>query len=128
MSGSGHEEILATLRAYQSAIEQGGREEAQSYCTTPVGYIDDRGTQLCNRYPYDPEKLRENTGFHHANLQYNIIHADKAKAHVLLEGTRHRADKSVIERIDAVYIVNKIEGAWKISAFSGIRSPATQVD
>ena len=69
----------------------------------------------------DPEKLRELTGFHHAKMTYTILHSDEKKAHVLVEGTRHRADDSRIEAVDAIYILQKRNGQWKIAAFSGIR-------
>lgn len=116
------EAILSMLRAYQKAIESGGRADAQQYCLSPLAYIDEHGARLCEQYPYDPQKLRRATGFDHADLKHTIVHASESKAHVLLEGTRHRADGSVIERIDAIYVVHKLEADWKISAFSGVRT------
>ncbi len=110
-------------------MQQGGltflrpfwREEVQAYVHLPVAYFSEDDIQMRERYPFDPEKLRELTGFHHAKMTFNVLHMDDRKAHVLVEGTRHRADDSQIEALAAVYILQKRNGKWKIAAFSGIR-------
>jgi len=119
------DEIIALLENYQYAIENGERSDTQAYVHLPVGYISEDEVQLRNRYPFDPAKLRAATGFHHANMKYTVIHMDDTKAHVLVEGTRNRKDNSVIETVDAVYILQRRDGKWKIAAFSGIRQEAS---
>lgn len=120
-SGAQKDEILTILKNYQSAIETGERSDTQAFVHLPVGYISEDEVHLRDRYPFDPVKLRAATGFHHANMKYTVIHMDDTKAHVLVEGTRHREDNSVIEAVDAIYIMQRRDGIWKVAAFSGIR-------
>ncbi len=118
------EEVVKILKAYTAAIETGSRDETQAFAHMPVAYVTENDVQMRERYPFDPAKLRELTGFHHAEMEYRVIHMDHTKAHVLVEGTRHRADNTVIEAVNAVYIMQRRDGDWKIAAFSGIRTPA----
>ena len=117
-------EVMAVLKDYQRAFEVGSRDDIQELVHLPVAYITEDDVQMRERYPFDPVKLREATGFHHGNSDYNIVHIDESKAHVLVTATRMRADDSPIEYIGAFYILQKRGGGWKISAFSGIRTAA----
>ena len=117
-------EVMAAFDDYMAAFQSGTREQVQAFTHLPVAYIGENDVQLRERYPFDPVKLREATGFHHADLEVDIVHIDEQKAHMLLDGTRHRVDCSVIERIQSIYIFQKRNGVWKVAAFSGIRTPA----
>lgn len=117
-------EVLALLKRYQEAIETGGRDDIQQMVHLPVAYIAEDDVQMRDRYPFDPAKLREATGFHHGESNYDVVHIDETKAHVVINATRMRADGSPIERVGAFYILQKRDGEWKIAAFSGIRTPA----
>jgi hypothetical protein len=123
MSDAQSEKIISILKAYQTAFESGQRSDAEAFVHLPVAYITDDSVQMRERYPFDPAKLRALTGFHHAAMTYTMVHQDQNRAHVLVEGTRHRADNSVIEAVNAVYVMQCRDGAWKIAAFSGIRVP-----
>jgi hypothetical protein len=76
------------------------------------------------RYPFDPQKLREMMGFHHVKAEYEVTHVDERKAHVVITSTRWREDDSPTEYIEAFYILQKRDAVWKIAAFSGIRTAA----
>ncbi len=117
-------EVMELLHAYQDAIETGSRDEIQTMVHLPVAYITEDSVQMRERYPFDPAKLREATGFHHGNSIYNVVHIDETKAHVQIDATRMRADDSPIEVVGAFYILQKRGGEWKIAAFSGVRTPA----
>ena len=65
--------------------------------------------------------MRVVTGFHHPETDVGIVHLEETRAHLTIEGTRHRQDGSIIESIDSFYILHKIEGRWGVSVFSGIR-------
>ena len=112
------------LESYQQAIETGTRDEIQEFVHLPVGYITEDDVQMRERYPFDPVKLREATGFHHGKSDYDVVAIDETKAHIVITATRMRADDSPIEYVSAFYILQKRGGKWKIAAFSGIRTVA----
>ena len=117
-------EILAVLHDYQKALESGTREDLQKHVHLPVAYITEKDVQMRDSYPFDPQKLRTNNDFHHSKSEYRVMHVDESKAHVEIIATRKREDCSPIEHIEAFYILQKRNDRWKISAFSGIRTPA----
>lgn len=115
-------EVIATLESYVAAFERGTRDDLQAFCKLPVAYVTDDEVQLRERYPFDPVKLREVTGIARSNVTIDVVHVDGHKAHVLINGTRCRADGSVVERIGAVYLLHRVAASWKISVISGVRS------
>ena len=119
-------EILAVLHSYQEALENGTREDLQKHVHLPVAYITEDDVQMRDRYPFDPQKLRTMKDFHHSKSEYRVMHVDESKAHVEITATRKREDCSPIEYIEAFYVLQKRNDHWKISAFSGIRTPASE--
>jgi len=117
-------EILAVLHDYQKDLEHGTREDLQKHVHLPVAYISEEKVQMRDSYPFDPQKLRTMKEFHHSKSEFSVMHVDESKAHVEITATRKREDCSPIEYIEAFYILQKRSDCWKISAFSGIRTPA----
>jgi hypothetical protein len=109
------------MERYHEAFLHGTRDDLQQLVHVPVIYIGEKDVQVRDRYPFDPEKLRAATDFHHTNATTTFVHIEDTRAHVLIEGTRHRADGSVIESIQSVYILQDRGDGWKVAAFSGIR-------
>lgn len=122
-------ELIASAEAfmerYHEAFQRGTRDDLEQLVHLPVAYITERDVQLRDRYPFDPVKLRASSDFHHACVETTFVHIDDGRAHVLIEGTRHRADDSVIETIDSVYILQDRGDGWRVAAFSGIRGPVS---
>jgi hypothetical protein len=114
----------AFMERYHEAFLTGTRDDLQRLVHVPVAYITEHDVQLRDRYPFDPVKLRAATGFHHTNAETTFVHIEDTRAHVLIEGTRHRADGSVIETVEAVYILQDRGDGWRVAAFSGIRGTA----
>lgn len=114
----------ALMERYHEAFLHGTHEDLERLVHLPVVYIAEKDVQLRDRYPFDPEKLRSATDFHHTNATTTFVHIEDTRAHVLIEGTRHRADGSVIESIQSVYILQDRGDGWKVAAFSGIRGAA----
>lgn len=106
---------------YHAAFESGTRDDLEALVHLPVVYITEDDVQIRERYPFDPSKLRSNTDFHHSDTKTEFIHIEQQRAHVLIEGTRHRSDGSVIESIQSVYILQDRGDGWRVAAFSGIR-------
>ncbi len=117
-------EVLAVLHDYEGALESGTRDDMQAHVYLPVAYITEDEVQMRERYPFDPQKLREMMGFHHVKAEYEVTHVDERKAHVVITSTRWREDDSPTEYIEAFYILQKRDAVWKIAAFSGIRTAA----
>ena len=114
-------EIDDFMNQYNEAFVSGTRDDLQELVHLPVTYVSETEAQLRERYPFDPERMREVTGFHHPETEVRIVHLEETRAHLTIEGTRHRQDGSIIESIDSFYILHKIEGRWGVSVFSGIR-------
>ncbi len=114
-------EIDAFMGRYNAAFVSGTRDDLQEWVHLPVIYVSENEAQIRERYPFDPERMREATGFDHPQTETRIVHLEETRAHLTIEGTRHRQDGSVIESIDSFYILHKKDGEWGVSVFSGIR-------
>lgn len=114
-------EIEAFMARYHAGFTGGTRDDLEALVHLPVIYVSETEAQVRERYPFDPVRMREATGFDHADTTTRIVHLEETRAHLVIEGTRHRADGSVIESIDSFYILHKRDGEWKVSVFSGIR-------
>lgn len=114
-------EIDEFMGRYNGAFVGGTRDDLEALVHLPVIYVSETEAQVRERYPFDPEKMRAATGFHHPETETRIVHLEETRAHLVIEGTRHRADGSIIESIDSFYILHKRDGSWKVSVFSGIR-------
>lgn len=114
-------EIQEFMACYHAGFISGTRDDLEALVHLPVIYVSETEAQVRDRYPFDPVRMREATGFHHADTTTRIVHLEESRAHLIIEGTRHRADRSTIESIDSFYILHKRNGQWKVSVFSGIR-------
>ena len=114
-------EIEAFMARYNAAFTSGPRDDLEALVHLPVIYVSETEAQVRERYPFDPEHMREATGFHHPQTETTIVHLEENRAHLTIEGTRHREDGSVIESIDSFYILHKRDGEWGVSVFSGVR-------
>lgn len=114
-------EIHAFMSRYNSAFTDGTRDDLEALVHLPVIYVSETEAQVRDRYPFDPERMRDVTGFHHPQTETRIVHLEENRAHLVIEGTRHKEDGSIIESIDSFYILHKRDGEWKVSVFSGVR-------
>jgi hypothetical protein len=63
--------------------------------------------------------LRERAEWDHSAWDHrNVIHAGTDKVHLDMQFTRYRADGSVIGVYPAVYVIERVDGAWGIRARS----------
>ena len=114
-------EINSFMFEYNTAFASGTRDDLQALVHLPVIYVSETEAQVRETYPFDPQRMREATGFHHPKTKTKSVHIEETRAHLTIEGTRHRSDGSVIESIESFYILNKCDGKWGVSVFSGIR-------
>jgi len=118
------DQVRQAMDRYTRAFEQGDLEGVTAWVRFPLTYIAENEVRTLDRYPFDPAKLKAKTGFDHARVGFDVISVDPDKAHVLVNGTRHRADGSVIEAIESIYVLTHGDDGWKVVAFSGLRTPA----
>lgn len=114
-------EINEFMGRYNAAFVSGTRDDLEALVHLPVIYVAETEAQVRERYPFDPQKMRDATGFHHPETEIRVVHLEETRAHLVIEGTRHREDGSIIESIDSFYILHKRDAGWKVSVFSGIR-------
>lgn len=118
-------EIQDFMVRYNLAFTTGTRDDLEALVHLPVIYVSETEAQVRDRYPFDPERMRDVTGFHHPETETRVVHLEETRAHLIIEGTRHREDGSIIESIDSFYILHKRDGEWKVSVFSGVRGART---
>jgi len=118
------DEVRQVMDRYTRAFEQGDLDAVTGYVRFPLTYIAESEVRTLDRYPFDPARLKAKIGLDHARVGFDVISIDTDKAHVLVNGTRHRADGSVIEAIESIYVLTNGDDGWKIVAFSGHRTPA----
>lgn len=118
-------ELVASAEAfmdrYHHAFQHGTRDDLEALVHLPVIYVAESEVKVCDRYPFDPVKLRAHAGFHHADTETTYLHVEETRMHVLIEGIRRREDNSKIESIDSLYILQDRGEGWKVAVFSGIR-------
>ncbi len=111
----------AFMARYHDAFQHGTRADLEALVHLPVIYVAEDDVKVCDRYPFDPEKLRAHAGFHHADTETRYLHVEPTRMHLVIEGIRRREDGSKIESIDSVYILQDRGDGWKVAVFSGIR-------
>lgn len=119
-----HREVVETLDKYIRIFETGNIDDVTPFVKFPMTYISENKLSILEDYPFDPARLREKIGFHRSEASYQVLGLDENKAHVNITAIRYRTDDTAIEKIEAVYILLKIDTAWKIVLISGVRSPA----
>lgn len=114
-------EVEELMERYNEAFVSGTRDDLEVLVHLPVIYVSEEEVQVRDRYPFDPVKMREVLQLDRPRTTQTVVHIEETRAHLVIEGTRHRTDGSVIESIESFYILHKRDGAWKVSVFSGIR-------
>lgn len=63
----------------------------------------------------------EATGWHHSDwASREVVQCDPTKAHRLTSFVRYRADNSVLSQFDSLYIVERKNGRWALTARSSV--------
>lgn len=54
-------------------------------------------------------------GWHHSEIErIEVVHADASKVHLAMTVTRHRADGSVYNTFDTLWIATLVDGHWGV--------------
>jgi hypothetical protein len=114
------EEVRALMKRYVAALDSGTRADLRALCRWPLAHVTGDTVRLCDRFPFDPARLREEKGVQRSNVMIDVIHVDGHKAHVLLDGTRCRADGAVVAHVAAVLVLHRQPDGWKIALLSEV--------
>ena len=116
-------EIESVMAEYLDAFAKGEVDRIDRVVSYPLTHLGRESAVVYDHYPIDPRELKEKTGWSFSRYETDVIAASETKAHVIGKGTRHRADGSIIETIEALYVFYKKDGRFKIAAVSDITRP-----
>ena len=85
----------------------------------PITYIKDGEVTVCDEYPIDPQKLKQEKGWDHStDWKFDITAVNDIEAHAVASAVRRRADGSKIESVHGFYAFTMTDDGWKIYAFA----------
>ncbi|WP_281557524.1 hypothetical protein [Thalassomonas sp. RHCl1] len=87
----------------------------------PLTYLKDGKMTLCEQYPIDPQKLKQEKAWDHStDWQFEIQGINNKEAHAVALAVRRRADGSKIESVHGFYAFNRTSEGWKMYALADI--------
>ena len=92
----------------------------------PLAYIGADSVKMLDKFPIDPQGLKENIGQATSDVfEIDVVAVSGKKAHVVIRSVRRlRSDGSLIEEATAFYAFKNTNNGWKIYALSDITFPA----
>lgn len=115
--------VQAVMDDYFDAFSAGDISRINRLVSYPLLHVGRDGVTFHDRFPIDPAELARCTGWAFSRYQTRVVAVCETKAHVVGSGTRHRADGTVIERVDAFYVFMFRDGAWKMTVISDVLAP-----
>lgn len=83
----------------------------------PIAYIKDGTVSMCDEYPIDPSKLKEEKQWDHStDWSFEITAVNDRDAHAVASAVRRRKDGSKIESIHGFYAFTMTDEGWKMYA------------
>ena len=118
--------VLEAYNRYLNAIIEADIDAINECIEYPLAYIGGDTVKLLDKFPIDPRKLKEKTGWATSNaFEIDAVAVTEKKAHILMRNCRRlRDDGSLIEEASAFYAFKNTESGWKMYAFSDITFPA----
>ena len=118
--------VLEAYNRYLNAIIEADIDVINECIEYPLAYIGADSVKMLEKFPIDPRKLKEKTGWATSNaFEIDVVAVTKKKAHVLMRNCRRlRDDGSLIEEASAFYAFKITDAGWKMYAFSDITYPA----
>ena len=87
----------------------------------PIAYIKDGSVDMCNEYPIDPKKLKEEKGWDHStDWKFEIMAVSEHDAHAVASAIRRQKDGSRIENVHGFYAFTLTDDGWKMYAVADI--------
>ena len=119
-------QVLETYNQYLNAILEADMETINNCIAYPLAYIGADSVKMLDKFPVDPQELKEKIGWATSNaFEIDVVAVSDKKAHVVIRNVRRlRSDGSLIEEATGFYAFKNTNNGWKMYAFSDITFPA----
>ena len=119
-------QVLETYYTYVNAIVDADMETINNCVAYPLAYIGADSVKMLDKFPVDPQELKEKIGWATSNaFEIDVVAVSDKKAHVVIRNVRRlRSDGSLIEEATGFYAFKNTNNGWKMYAFSDITFPA----
>ena len=119
-------QVLETYNRYLNAFNEADMETINDCISYPLAYIGADSVKMLDKFPVDPQELKEKIGWATSNaFEIDVVAVSEKKAHVVIRNVRRlRSDGSLIEEATGFYAFKNTNNGWKMYAFSDITFPA----
>jgi len=109
-----HDTYMNTYAAGFKANDMSLINKAVKY---PIAHIKNGVVTLCDEYPVDPGKLKEEIQWDHStDWKFDILAVSEQSAHAVASAIRCRRDGSPIENVHGFYAFTMTDEGWKMYA------------
>ena len=119
-------QVFETYNRYLNAFNEADMETINDCISYPLAYIGADSVKMLDKFPVDPQELKEKIGWATSNaFEIDVVAVSEKKAHVVIRNVRRlRSDGSLIEEATGFYAFKNTNNGWKMYAFSDITFPA----
>ena len=119
-------QVFETYNRYLNAFIEADMETINDCIAYPLAYIGESSVKMLDKFPVDPQELKEKIGWATSNsFEIDVVAVSDKKAHVVLRNVRRlKKDGSLIEEASGFYAFKNTENGWKMYANSDITFPA----
>jgi len=112
------EEVINTyMKYYVEGFKKNDISLIDKMIKYPLTYIKDGSATMCESYPINPQKLKDEKGWDHStDWSFEVTAVNEREAHAIASATRCRKDGSIIEGVHGFYAFTKTNDGWKIYA------------
>ncbi len=83
----------------------------------PIAHIHEGTVTLCDTYPIDPQRLKDELEWDHSiEWVFEVTAANERDAHATASAIRCKKDGSVIEHVHGFYAFTRTPQGWKMYA------------
>ena len=113
------QEILEVVDEYLAAFNACDLPRLEKVLKCPLALIGNGEVSISERYFIDFDKFIAATGWDHSKWDdRRVVQMSDKTAHVAAKASRYRSDGSLIEVVEALYVLTKQPGGWKFVGFS----------
>ena len=119
-------QVFETYNRYLNAFNEADMEKINDCIAYPLAYVGADSVKMLDKFPIDPQELKERIGWATSNaFEIDVVAVSDKKAHVVIRNVRRlRSDGSLIEEATAFYALKNTNSGWKMYAISDITFPA----
>ena len=119
-------QVFETYNRYLNAFNEADMGTINDCISYPLAYIGADSVKMLDKFPVDPQELKEKIGWATSNaFEIDVVAVSDKKAHLVIRNVRRlRSDGSLIEEATGFYAFKNTNNGWKMYAFSDITFPA----